>query len=306
MKKLIIFFAIFTINFSCSRNDEKIPKSSCGERILNSKNNFDFIFIGDQGSSNGNQQEVSNSIENFCSNHNCDAVVLLGDNFYDTGVYSLDDPKWNSAFFYIYEKINLPFYAILGNHDYNVDDFIISENQVNKTNYQSKWIMPGHIWKLKSNLFTFLALDSQKLSLNVTGSLDSHKKCFGDDLTSRDVWKIGLGHHPFLSNGPHGSAYRNNINFHENYLKLLCNNIDIYFSGHDHILELFSPNAKCSEHFVISGAGGSDLYDISNIDIDEFSSKNFGFVHLKISLTELTINFYNSASNLMYSKTINH
>ena len=45
-------------------------------------------------------------------------VVLLGDNFYEDGVASVDDPQWQTKFEDPYANIDLPFYAVLGNHDH--------------------------------------------------------------------------------------------------------------------------------------------------------------------------------------------
>lgn len=292
--------------YSCSKEQGESINTFCGLKNLITKSSYDFIFIGDQGSGNSNQQNVANAIESFCTSNGCDAVFLLGDNFYDAGVNSLNDSNWNTKFFNIYQNINLPFYAVLGNHDYNYNKYSLSDYQVKKTNYQSKWIMPGHIWRLKNNLITILGIDSNKMSLNFPDIDQIHKDCFGEDLIQRNsTWKITLGHHPFMSNGEHGSAYRANTYFYNRYKNLICNNTDLYFAGHDHTLELIGPTSSCSEHFIISGAGGSDLYNIINIDGNIFSAKTFGFTHLKVTNLNLIIDFYNTSNTKLFTKTIN-
>ena len=45
-------------------------------------------------------------------------MQLLGDNIYDSGVTSVTDPQWQTKFEIPYMGVNLPFYVVLGNHDY--------------------------------------------------------------------------------------------------------------------------------------------------------------------------------------------
>ena len=44
-------------------------------------------------------------------------AILLGDNIYDDGVHSIDDPQWEEKFEGPYRNIDMPFYPVLGNHE---------------------------------------------------------------------------------------------------------------------------------------------------------------------------------------------
>src|SRR5690554_6651396 len=44
-------------------------------------------------------------------------VLLTGDNIYEDGVTSVDDPRFLDSFEYPYQNLDLPFYLCLGNHD---------------------------------------------------------------------------------------------------------------------------------------------------------------------------------------------
>ena len=52
--------------------------------------------------------------------HPIDFLVALGDNFYNNGVASTKDPLWKSLYrdVYNYPSLQVPWYAIFGNHDY--------------------------------------------------------------------------------------------------------------------------------------------------------------------------------------------
>jgi len=62
-------------------------------------------------------------MDGYAKLHGQPAFVLgLGDNFYDDGVDSVDDPKWKSFWvdsYLTYESLRVPWKAVLGNHDYD-------------------------------------------------------------------------------------------------------------------------------------------------------------------------------------------
>lgn len=99
---------------------------------------------------------------------------------------------------------------------------------------------------------------------------------------SRAQWKIALAHHPYISNGYHGNAgdYDRLITKYERYSAIipgwlkklksriagthfkrffednLCNQLDLYISGHDHNLQWLKAREQCGKtEFIVSGAG---------------------------------------------------
>jgi hypothetical protein len=44
--------------------------------------------------------------------------LTLGDNFYPKGVKDIKDPHWKCSWEDFYTRLEIPFYATLGNHDY--------------------------------------------------------------------------------------------------------------------------------------------------------------------------------------------
>ena len=81
-----------------------------------------FLFLGDYGWPGKNQTEVANQMSIWSSNSKASFVIGLGDNFYHNGVNGVNDKQWNDSFHNIYHHDSLtriPFYAILGNHDYH-------------------------------------------------------------------------------------------------------------------------------------------------------------------------------------------
>ena len=76
-----------------------------------------------------------------CGQANAAFVISVGDNFYENGVASLQDPHWQQSFEHVYaaKSLQVPWYVVLGNHDYrgNVD----AQLDYGKTH--PRWNMPA-------------------------------------------------------------------------------------------------------------------------------------------------------------------
>merc|ERR1712146_278684 len=76
---------------------------------------------GDWGSGNDIQHKVANVMNDESDKRKPGYVLALGDNFYENGVLGVSDPQWKRKYCNIYtaEGLNVPFYALLGNHDHH-------------------------------------------------------------------------------------------------------------------------------------------------------------------------------------------
>ena len=79
-----------------------------------------FIALGDIGTGSDLQASVADAAAAICGVEGCDFALLLGDNFYQCGVTSIEDEQFQTTFEAMYDDPNLamPFNAILGNHAY--------------------------------------------------------------------------------------------------------------------------------------------------------------------------------------------
>jgi len=82
--------------------------------------------FGDAGASGIiNQEKVAVVMSDWCGSRGCDFIVSTGDNFYEDGVTSVDDPRFNTSWRWVYDKPNIDtqqWYMSLGNHDFGVLD----------------------------------------------------------------------------------------------------------------------------------------------------------------------------------------
>ncbi|MEN9529905.1 MAG: hypothetical protein RI932_1778 [Pseudomonadota bacterium] len=249
---------------------EQIPRLSITHEMMgrmNDPSEVRLIFVGDTGTGSSAQKEVAEQMESLCRSVDPTGVILLGDNFYQTGVESVMDPLWESRFekMYIGECLEkLPFYAILGNHDYRA----VPEAQIAYTRERGgRWSMPARYYSLRFGPI----LEVGAVDTNFPDRCGIPGLCSIDWLmeklqNSTAAWKILVGHHPIFS----GGKYRRlKWLAHFTLPELYCRSgASAYISGHDHGLQHLhgkTPQAKCEIEQFVSGGGGAELYPIERI-----------------------------------------
>lgn len=74
--------------------------------------------------------------------------MVLGDNFYPSGVTSVDDPKWQTNWkdlFLDCPELRVPWQAVLGNHDYVGSDWAQIDFTTSDLNTDGLWQMPDRV-----------------------------------------------------------------------------------------------------------------------------------------------------------------
>ena len=185
-----------------------------------------FIVMGDTGEGNERQYKVAEAIRQKCERDGCDFAILLGDNIYDVGVTSTMDAQWTAKFEDPYKNLDMPFYAVLGNHDNGGfltqflgdtfagagAEFERGNYQVDYTRFSSKWKMPGRTYDFAAGPAHFFALDTNDMVWSLLNNgAEARTQVQVDTLPAKidqapETWRIAFGHHPFLSNGQHGDA----------------------------------------------------------------------------------------------------
>lgn len=279
-----------------------------------------FVAIGDQGKGNDNQRRVGAAIGKHCAANGCDFVVLLGDNFYPSGVSSTSDPQWQSAFVTPYESVNVPFYAVLGNHDYGADgmgtDLPRADAELAYGSVNPKWRMPAAHYRFRQGDVEFFVADTNRSMF----ALDQDaRRDFETWLTeSTAPWKIVFAHHPYKSNGRHGNAgnyddlpflpFANGANVKAFIEDRVCGRADVYMNGHDHHLEWIEatctrPGSSIATQFLISGAGANTT-TCDRTQPTWFKSNVPGFVSVVIEGRTFTATFFDGDGKQLFSRSV--
>ncbi len=256
-----------------------------------------FVVMGDVGEGNADQALVADAILDKCNQDGCDFVMLLGDNIYDSGVDGVNDPQWQSKFETPYQNLDLPFYVVLGNHDYGGDLFGLDQGglgnewdkgpvEVQYSDVSEKWTMPATHYTFTWGNVGFIMLDTNSIlwDNNKHGDQAAWYPTALMEVSDAD-WVFAAGHHPVRSNGAHGNAGNyesievggveipnplpilNGGNVEDFFDQVVCGTVDAYFAGHDHNRQwLDEPGELCGAELIVSGAGAKtkDLEDRGN------------------------------------------
>lgn len=219
------------------------------------------LALGDVGRGTETQRQVARGAAAACAERGCDAVLLLGDNLYPSGMESPDDPRADAWLRDLYEPIGAPVYLVLGNHDY------ARGRDVERAGWLVAWAartdgfeLPGPVWTTRAGPLRLIGLDTNRaLQFGEAAQAAWLDEQLDDDAR----WTVVLGHHPLRSDGPHGNAgsYEGTRwlpwasgRSVERLLSVLCGRADLYLAGHDHSRQLLE---HCGVPLVVSGAGGS-------------------------------------------------
>ena len=166
--------------------------------LANNQQHLSFIVVGDTGLPGQSRQNVVSSMARSADIDDLDFILMVGDNFYDAGVTSVDDPRFISDFENAFPESSFPcpFYVCLGNHDYygNV------QAQIDYTNQSQRWRMPGNYYCIEQTVGScrvdFFVLDTMPIH---EGDFSTRSQiCWLKDRLSKSQadWKIVVGHHP--------------------------------------------------------------------------------------------------------------
>jgi acid phosphatase len=194
-------------------------------------------------------------------------IVTTGDNFYTFGVSSDTDSQWRTSFEDIYreEALQVPWYPVLGNHDYAGDVWA----QVKRTRTSPRWCMTDRWHDLRATdqgrpdvhlifidtiawqgreSFPFASLGTSTDS----GDQRAQLEWLTSTLRSDAAIKIVFGHHPIYSVGKHGGRPKM-MDLDE---MLRENGVIAYVSGHDHCLYHIKHKGM---DYICSGGGSEEL-----------------------------------------------
>ncbi|EFJ08246.1 hypothetical protein SELMODRAFT_132000, partial [Selaginella moellendorffii] len=287
---------------------------------------LNFLVIGDWGR-NGfyNQSLVASQMGRVGELLDIDFVISVGDNFYNTGLTGVKDPKFTTSFSRIYTAPSLqkPWYTILGNHDYMGD--ALAQLDPAMTQRDSRWYCRRE-FELRRSLSCESSVDlffidttpfiDEYWMPNATQTFDwrglaprqeqlrsqveASDAAFTLLASSRATWKIVVGHHTMHSFGRHGDS----VELLDQILPVLeAHDVDAYINGHDHCLEHIK-HSDSKITFITSGAGSKSWQGIRPATVANglhFAYDGQGFVSASVGRSSFLLEFYDAFGNVLHT-----
>jgi len=242
-------------------------------------------------------------------------IISVGDNFYEDGVASVDDPQWQTSFENVYSapSLQVPWYVALGNHDYRGD----CDAQIAYSHRSKRWNMPARYFIQTRHIDAATTVDF--FYLDTTPMVKSYRQESGyrKHVITQDVgkqlawfkaglaastapWKIVIGHHPIYSGGGifgHGDT----AELIEDILPLLKQyKVQAYFNGHDHNLQHLQAGAV---NLFDSGAG-SQIRPVFRTKYTKFAEACSGFTTVALQADNMKVRMIDYRGKLLYTANI--
>jgi tartrate-resistant acid phosphatase type 5 len=298
-----------------------------------------FFVLGDTGEGNDAQRAVAAVMKSLCESEGCDFAVLLGDNIYDAGVDGVGDSQWQSKFEEPYAELSIPFFAVMGNHDYGgsllgIDTGGLGNEwdkgpvAVQYSAHSDKWVMDDTHYTFTWGNVGFIMIDTNSIlwDEDVHGDQRVWYPTALMEVEEAD-WVFAAMHHPLRSQGKHGNAGRyesievggeeiplpvpimdgrNVKSFMED---TVCGTVDIAFAGHDHNRQWLDEADRCSgTELVVSGAGAktTDFVDARGNDLFWGDDTKPGVLYVVALGNTLTGQFYDLEGTMEFERTLVH
>lgn len=244
-------------------------------------------------------------------------VVSTGDNFYEDGVASPDDPLFRRSFEAVYRDpalAGVPWHPVLGNHDHRGS----AEAQVAYSARSDRWRMPARRYVQRYPVgpgaearFVFLdttplldryAPDGREPTPHAWAyDVDAEWAWIERTLASPDgppaAWTVVVGHHPVFSGSPfHGGAPE----LHARLRPLLERHADLYLCGHEHDLQHLE---AAGVHYVVAG-GGSECRETGALGETRFHAGRSGFLVADLDADAMRLSLRDDAGGTLHAWTV--
>ena len=280
-----------------------------------------FLVLGDTGNGLEQQKRVAEGLAHYAEQNRAtnpvNFVLFVGDNFYEAGVKTVDDPQWQDKFERMYDakRLPMPFIVTLGNHDWK-GELPDVEIDYARAHPETRWQMDAHYFKRElpasgadpkaPPFLDLFIIDTEAWNTHSPHVAKYPDKKLGERQmawleqqlkASRARWKIVAAHHPLYSDGGHGHELQ--IQELRARLGPLFKRwqVDAFLTGHDHDLERIEVPGQPTL-FLISGAG-SKLRPQSFHDWQPFFASTPGFATLNLSDTQMRGEFLDADGKVL-------
>ncbi len=315
--------------------DDNLPPSPLVVKLL---------VVGETGEGNADQVGVAQAMSQKCLNEGgCTAVLMTGNQFFDSGVVSVDDSQWIEKFEIPYDQPGLnglKFYPVLGIHDYCPLSSLLCNGATQNlqpyfeystlpvgagegTRLSDKWTLHSTFYDItfgQGDFVHIFGIDTQ----DTAGGDSSHQPEIIQQrvANSSATWKLVIGSHPRFTSGTSNEnlplspleVYNQGTTVTGppglfSLLETTYCGADLYLAGHDNNLEFINQgqDSNCpNTSFAISGAGAKIRTSSAPLVPSSvfFDDTTEGFAYIEITESMMTFEFIDKNGNLLFTWNI--
>ena len=273
------------------------------------------LFVANDLGRNGyyEQKPIAELMGRIAEQNDVEAVLALGDTHHYMGVESVTDPLWITNFELIYShpELQVPWYPILGNHEYRGNtQAVIDYSQVSR-----RWQMPARYY---SKVFEDDGVSLRVVFVDTTPLIDKYHKDTADypDVAQQNMdaqldwldkelaqakenWVVVVGHHPIYADTPKSSSERTDLQQRLDPI-LRRHQVNMYICGHIHNFQHVRI-AGTRMDYVVNSSGSLSRQEVKPIEGTVFVSGEPGFSILSGTKESLRLEMINQQGKVIHT-----
>ena len=259
------------------------------------------------------QKPIAEMMGKMAENIDIECVVAAGDVHHFEGVRSISDPLWmtNYELIYSHPELMLPWYAILGNHEYRGN----TQAVLDYSRVSARWNVPSLYYTkvLESDDVTvrLVMIDTAPLITKYrkdkedypeAGLQDDNRQLQWIDSVlsvAKEDWVLVVGHHPIYADTEKSESERTDLQKRLDPILKKHNNVDFYLCGHIHNFQHIRRKGPSYDYIV--NTSGSLSRPVQKIEGTQFCSDVTGYSLITADKQELALHLIDKEGNIVYT-----
>ena len=301
--------ALFTVSVSFAQTPD-VWKAL--EKPLN------FYLANDLGR-NGyyDQKPIAELMGNMAENVDIECVVAAGDVHHFEGVRSVNDPLWmtNYELIYSHPELMIPWYAILGNHEYRGN----TQAVIDYSKVSARWNVPSryYTFAMENDGVTvrFVMVDTATLLDKYREDTEKYPDACKQDMNkqlnwvdsvlsaAKEDWVLVVGHPPIFAETGKDDSERLDLQKRLDSILRKHANVDMYLCGHIHNFQHIRKTESNIDYVV--NTSGSLSRKVKPVDGTKFCSSDTGYSLISADKKVLNLHMINKEGKVIYTVTRN-
>lgn len=256
------------------------------------------------------QKVIAELMSNMANKIKPECIISTGDTHHGNGVKGVNDSDWKNNYENIYSKLEVDWYAILGNHEYRGN----SQAVLDYAKVNPRWNIPSRyytkVFKKGDTSVRFVMLDTTPMIERFRDS-DKYPEARLQDYKSqlewlnralseaKEDWVIVAGHHPIHADTKKTKSERTDMRNRVDKILRQHNNVAMYICGHVHNFQHLRDKKSDIDYVITSSASLSR--DVEITKRTKYCSSETGFSVITASKKRLSVHMIDKNGNILHT-----